>query len=137
MKWMLGLLFFVPTLAFAQPNASTAELCVQLCGSVPGASGANRRSDRCGIAMESPRSVEQRGDGANAAHAGDRAALRHNTAAGTRYVTKLMWEFHGDLRLVAAAYYALCRRPLGRTEATQLPQPRCCHLTSRRFVGNT
>jgi soluble lytic murein transglycosylase len=29
-----------------------------------------------------------------------------NIAAGTRYVTKLMWEFHGDLRLVAAAYYA-------------------------------
>jgi soluble lytic murein transglycosylase len=29
-----------------------------------------------------------------------------NIAAGTRYVTALMWEFHGDLRLVAAAYYA-------------------------------
>jgi len=29
-----------------------------------------------------------------------------NIAAGTRYVTVLMWEFHGDLRLVAAAYYA-------------------------------
>ena len=29
-----------------------------------------------------------------------------NIAAGTRYVTELMWEFHGDLRLVAAAYYA-------------------------------
>ena len=29
-----------------------------------------------------------------------------NIAAGTRYVTTLMWEFHGDLRLVAAAYYA-------------------------------
>jgi soluble lytic murein transglycosylase len=29
-----------------------------------------------------------------------------NIAAGTRYVTSLMWEFHGDLRLVAAAYYA-------------------------------
>lgn len=28
-----------------------------------------------------------------------------NIAAGTRYVTTLMWEFHGDLRLVAAAYY--------------------------------
>ncbi|HEY0161192.1 MAG TPA: lytic transglycosylase domain-containing protein [Edaphobacter sp.] len=26
-------------------------------------------------------------------------------AAGTRYVTTLMWEFSGDLRLVAAAYY--------------------------------
>ena len=29
-----------------------------------------------------------------------------NIAAGTRYVTALMWEFHGDMRLVAAAYYA-------------------------------
>jgi soluble lytic murein transglycosylase-like protein len=29
-----------------------------------------------------------------------------NIAAGTRYVTTLMWEFHGDLRLVTAAYYA-------------------------------
>ena len=29
-----------------------------------------------------------------------------NIAAGTRYVTQLMWEFHGDLRLVSAAYYA-------------------------------
>ena len=29
-----------------------------------------------------------------------------NIAAGTRYVTTLMWEFHGDLKLVAAAYYA-------------------------------
>ncbi len=29
-----------------------------------------------------------------------------NIAAGTRYITTLMWEFHGDLRLVAAAYNA-------------------------------
>lgn len=29
-----------------------------------------------------------------------------NIAAGVRYVTTLMWEFHGDQRLVAAAYYA-------------------------------
>jgi soluble lytic murein transglycosylase len=29
-----------------------------------------------------------------------------NIAAGTRYVTALMWEFHGDLRLGVAAYYA-------------------------------
>ena len=27
----------------------------------------------------------------------------NNIAAGTRYVTALMWEFHGELRLVAAA----------------------------------
>lgn len=32
--------------------------------------------------------------------------IEQNIAAGTRYVTALMWEFPGDLRLVAAAYYA-------------------------------
>ncbi len=32
--------------------------------------------------------------------------IEQNIAAGTRYVTTLMWEFHGDLRLVSAAYYA-------------------------------
>lgn len=32
--------------------------------------------------------------------------VEQNIAAGTRYVTVLMWEFDGDLRLVAAAYYA-------------------------------
>ncbi len=32
--------------------------------------------------------------------------VEQNIAAGTRYVTVLMWEFHGDMRLVAAAYYA-------------------------------
>ena len=32
--------------------------------------------------------------------------VEENIAAGTLYVTVLMWEFHGDLRLVAAAYYA-------------------------------
>jgi soluble lytic murein transglycosylase-like protein len=32
--------------------------------------------------------------------------VQQNIAAGIRYVAALMWEFHGDLRLVAAAYYA-------------------------------
>ena len=32
--------------------------------------------------------------------------VEENIAAGTRYVAVLMWEFHGDLRMVAAAYYA-------------------------------
>jgi soluble lytic murein transglycosylase-like protein len=32
--------------------------------------------------------------------------VEQNIAAGTRYVTALMWEFHGDLRLVSAAYCA-------------------------------
>ena len=29
-----------------------------------------------------------------------------NIAAGARYLTALMWEFQGDMRLVTAAYYA-------------------------------
>lgn len=32
--------------------------------------------------------------------------VEQNIAAGVRYITTLMWEFHGDLRLVVAAYYA-------------------------------
>ena len=32
--------------------------------------------------------------------------VEQHIAAGTRFVTELMWEFHGDLRLVVAAYYA-------------------------------
>ena len=38
--------------------------------------------------------------------AADPFNVEQNIAAGTRYVTALMWEFHGDLRLVSAAYYA-------------------------------
>jgi soluble lytic murein transglycosylase-like protein len=41
--------------------------------------------------------------------------VEQNIAAGTRYVTTLMWEFHGDLRLVAAAYYA-GDRDIGREQ---------------------
>jgi soluble lytic murein transglycosylase-like protein len=41
--------------------------------------------------------------------------IEQNIAAGTRYVTALMWEFHGDMRLVAAAYYAGDRN-IGRVE---------------------
>ncbi len=52
--------------------------------------------------------------------------VEQNIAAGTRYVTTLMWEFRGDLRLVAAAYYA-GDRWIG-AEAAQLPQPRCHRL---------
>jgi soluble lytic murein transglycosylase len=73
--------------------------------------------------LEPPRTVEQGSDGVDATDARYGAALRRcatalrygvfqpfdveqNIAAGTRYVTTLMWEFRGDLRLVAAAYHA-------------------------------
>ena len=52
--------------------------------------------------------------------------VEQNIAAGTRYVTALMWEFHGDLRLVAAAYYAGDHGH--RTGATELSQSGRCGL---------
>ncbi len=48
--------------------------------------------------------------------------VEQNVAAGTRYVTTLMWEFHGDLRLVAAAYYAGDRWVGRRLLACRNPQ---------------
>ena len=36
----------------------------------------------------------------------DRCDLRQNISGGIRYLAALMKRFHGDLRLVAAAYYA-------------------------------
>ena len=66
-----------------------------------------------------------------------------NIAAGTRYVTVLMWEFRGDLRLVAAAYYAgdhgiarvrlKCRNPdiVAYVQAVR----RCYEIRSNRAIG--
>jgi soluble lytic murein transglycosylase-like protein len=36
----------------------------------------------------------------------DRCNLRQNVSGGVRHIAYLMFRFHGDLRLVAAAYYA-------------------------------
>jgi soluble lytic murein transglycosylase len=36
----------------------------------------------------------------------DRCSVKENVSGGVRYLASLMWRFHGDLRLVAAAYYA-------------------------------
>jgi soluble lytic murein transglycosylase-like protein len=36
----------------------------------------------------------------------DRCDVRQNVSAGVRHLARLMNRFHGDLRLVAAAYYA-------------------------------
>jgi hypothetical protein len=78
------------------------------------ACGVGCRVDRCRVALESTSRVQQGRSGVDAVDARNGAALwrisalrpEQNIAAGTRYVTTLMWEFHGDLRLVAAAYYA-------------------------------
>lgn len=36
----------------------------------------------------------------------DRCSVKQNVSGGVRYLAWLMKQFHGDLRLVAAAYYA-------------------------------
>jgi soluble lytic murein transglycosylase-like protein len=36
----------------------------------------------------------------------DRCDMRQNVSGGVRHLAQLMTKFHGDLRLVAAAYYA-------------------------------
>jgi soluble lytic murein transglycosylase-like protein len=36
----------------------------------------------------------------------DRCDMKQNVSGGTRHLARLMTKFHGDLRLVAAAYYA-------------------------------
>jgi soluble lytic murein transglycosylase-like protein len=36
----------------------------------------------------------------------DRCNVKDNISGGIRYLASLMWRFHGDLRMVAAAYYA-------------------------------
>lgn len=36
----------------------------------------------------------------------DRCNIKENVSGGVRYLASLMWRFHGDLRLVAAAYCA-------------------------------
>ncbi|MGA7831016.1 MAG: lytic transglycosylase domain-containing protein [Terracidiphilus sp.] len=109
------LLFAVIPCARAQPNTSQAERCVRRYAAhyrVPAELIAAL------IDVESrwnPRAVSNKGAmglmqlmpataqryGAN--HPFD---VEENIAAGTRYVTALMWEFHGDMRLVSAAYYA-------------------------------
>src|ERR1700723_1082480 len=68
----------------------------------------------------------------------DRCSVDQNVSGGVRYLAWLMQQFHNDLRLVAAAYYAgedvIGRRDLGyrnpdvmayvaRIRTTYLPQP--------------
>ena len=112
----LFLLFFATLpCARAQPDASQAERCVRLYAAhyrVPPELIAAL------IDVESrwdPQAVSDKGAmglmqlmPATARRFGafEPFDIEQNIAAGTRYVTALMWEFHGDLRLVAAAYYA-------------------------------
>jgi soluble lytic murein transglycosylase-like protein len=101
--------------ARAQPNTSQAERCVRryathyrvppelIAALIDVESRWNPRalSDKgaMGLMQLMPATAQRYG----AAHPFD---VEENIAAGTRYVTALMWEFHGDMRLVSAAYYA-------------------------------
>ena len=112
----LVLLFFAMLpCARAQPDASQAEQCVRryaahyrvqpelIAALIDVESRWNPRavSDKCamGLMQLMPATARRYG----AIHPFD---VEENIAAGTRYVTALTWEFHGDLRMVAAAYYA-------------------------------
>ncbi len=116
MKWMLPLLLL--TLARytqAEVPASTAERCVQhyanyyhvppelIAALIDVESQWNPRAlsnkGAMGLMQLMPETARRFG-------AFRPFDIDQNVAAGTRYVTALMWEFHGDLRLVAAAYYA-------------------------------
>ena len=125
MKWIFILLIaFSPKLLVGQVNLSPAERCVQVYAHhyrvPPELIGAF-------IDVESrwnPRAVSAKGAmglmqlmPATARRFGafDPFDIEQNVAAGTRYVTALMWEFRGDMRLVAAAYYA-GDRWVGRTQ---------------------
>jgi len=115
MKWLLVALLMPPQAAWGQANRSQAEGWVQ---HYAGHYGVPAELVAALIDVESrwnPRAVSSKGAlglmrlmPETARHFGAFQPFdtEQNIAAGTRYVTTLMWEFHGDLRLVAAAYYA-------------------------------
>ena len=117
MKWLLFLLmlFLLPAYSKADAPSPLAERCVQHYAAryrVPPELIAAL------IDVESrwnPRALSKKGamglmqlmpDTARRYGAVQPFDIEQNIAAGTRYVTTLMWEFRGDLRLVSAAYYA-------------------------------
>lgn len=116
MKSILFLLaVLLPCIAFGQTTRAFSEECVQRYASHYGIepevieafidveSGWNPRAispkGAMGLMQLMPATAKRFG----AFHPFD---PEQNIAAGTRYITTLMWEFHGDLRLVAAAYNA-------------------------------
>jgi soluble lytic murein transglycosylase len=115
MKWLLVVLLLAPQAGWGQMNTVLAESCVRHYASHYGVPA---ELVAALIDVESrwnPRAVSSSGAmglmqlmPATARRFGAFKPFdtEQNIAAGTRYVTTLMWEFHGDLRLVAAAYYA-------------------------------
>jgi soluble lytic murein transglycosylase-like protein len=115
MKWLLVVLLMAPQADYGQVNRAKAEGWVQQSAHHYGVSA---ELVAAVIDVESrwnPKAVSSRGAvglmqlmPATARRYGAFQPFdtEQNIAAGTRYLTTLMWEFHGDLRLVAAAYYA-------------------------------
>jgi soluble lytic murein transglycosylase-like protein len=115
MKWLLALILIVPQFAWGQTNTALAEICVR---HYAHHYGVPAELVAALIDVESrwnPRAVSSKGAlglmqlmPATARRFGAARPFdpEQNIAAGTRYVTTLMWKFNGDLRLVAAAYYA-------------------------------
>jgi soluble lytic murein transglycosylase-like protein len=115
MKWLLVVLLLAPQVGWGQMNTVLAESCVRHYATHYGVPS---ELVAALIDVESrwnPRAVSSSGAmglmqlmPATARRFGAFKPFdtEQNIAAGTRYVTTLMWEFHGDLRLVAAAYYA-------------------------------
>jgi len=115
MRVLLTFLLLSSLLAHAEARRSTAELCVQHYAAVY---RVPPEMIAAFIDVEShwnPQALSNKGAmglmqlmPATARRFGAMQPFdaEQNIAAGTRYVTTLMWEFHGDLRLVAAAYYA-------------------------------
>ncbi len=115
MKWLLVVLLMAPWSGWGQANRSKAEGWVQQYASHYGVSAelvaalidvesrwnpkAVSSSGAMGLMQLMPATARRFG-------AFQPFDTEQNIAAGTRYLTTLMWEFHGDLRLVAAAYYA-------------------------------
>ena len=62
---------------------------------------------RCAISRKGAAGLMQlMPDTARKLNVQDRCDLKQNVSGGVRHLARLMAKFHGDLRLVAAAYYA-------------------------------
>ena len=108
MKWFLALFLFAPIAGWAQANTALAENCVRHYASHYGVPA---ELVAAFIDVESrwnPRAVSSKGalglmqlmpSTARRFGAYQPFDPEQNIAAGTRFVTTLMWEFHGDLRL--------------------------------------
>ena len=113
-QWMVLFALFIPRFAFAQADPAATGFVRQyaahygvppelIAALIDVESGWNSRAisnkGAMGLMQLMPKTARRFG-------AFKPFDVEQNIAAGTRYVTALMWEFHGDLRLVAAAYYA-------------------------------